>query len=282
MAEVLKFSPAQSEALLALGRYKFLNSPQISGIVGCSASTVTRSFKPLKGKLIEALDFGVTPGVGRIPQLFFLRPKGAKLLEEWGAETIRFPNTNISFQGNAYAHRIGLVDFQIALDKFLENLPIELLFFETDFDFTGSNRGGKSGQTREQLTRISLSQANDDHIIPDLVFALSMENGDTPFFLVEYHRGKDSLRSINQLIAHAKAIREGHPTFKYRDRVGERSPRVLCVYEQEGTRNAVARRMLQDARFSDLGQFFIFATLDEVKANFGGAWKTLNGEAFSL
>lgn len=276
--EVLKFTDLQQQTLFALGRFKFLTAFQISRIVDYIPNSVNRSIKSLPDGLVDYHDFGVISGIGKIPRLYFLKPKGADLLEEMGAEHIRFPKARVILAPHSYAHRVGLVDIQIAFELFLERKEMDLNFFEVDFDVVGRNRG--NGVNRTQLTKIYISDDEEDFIIPDLVFSYENHEGQTPFYLGEFHRGKDAGRFMRQLWQYVRALQAGSPTEKYKDRVGERRPRILCVFELQSTRNAVARRVLQEDRFAELRSGLLFATIEDVKKDFETAFKTLENEQF--
>ena len=284
MGQILTLSPTEEDALIALGRYKILNSIQISEVVGCHMKTAERSVKKLRDKgLVNTLNYGVHHG--RLPALHYLKNKGMKILQEWGIDRLeKIPTGTFRIKSSAYYHRVGLVDIHIALDKYLEENPdMSLSFYEKDFDFRGANRQGKDATGyREPLTKITYPNGQD-FCIPDSAFCLESPTGEKLFFLVEYHRGKDSKRLIEELVERALIIQKGYPTQKYLDQVGQVNPRVLAVCEEPSTNIHVARRLFEDSRLSDRHKgLFAFASMPDLKNGFLGAFNTINGQQFTL
>jgi len=170
---------------------------------------------------------------------------------------------------------------QISFDEFCRSSENELDFYEKDFEVTGANRGGKQDQPRTPLTKIMIGE--EDFIIPDSVFCVTRPDDSKGFYLLEYHRGQDTKRLLEQLVILAFAIQKGHPTRKYIDRVGKANPKVLVVCELEATRKHVARRIFDDRRLSDRHkELFAFATIKDIQKGFIGAFTTLNGNPLAL
>jgi len=139
MAEIQKLTHLQHEALFALGKFKFLNAPQLARKLGCVKNSVTRAMRGMPDNLIGWHDMGLSQGFGRLPRIYFLKKKGEIMLEELGADEIKIPKGKVLITPITYAHRIGIVDCHMAIDTFLEQEELDLNFFETDFEFTGSN-----------------------------------------------------------------------------------------------------------------------------------------------
>jgi len=123
-------------------------------------------------------------------------------------------------------------------------------------------------------------------LIPDFVFSLH-KDGETPFFAGEFHRRKNTREFIKKLYKYRRALMAGSLTDKYLPRLkfngDPRNPRILCVFELESLRNAVAKRILTDSYLNDgFQRLLAFATLEDVISNPRTAFKTLDNEPFTI
>ena len=278
----VRLSELQLQILEKLARYKYLTASQLHQLgtarrLNSVREGVRKLAAPKRRALIGRLSFPVVPGVGRLANVAYLKPTGVSFLVEYlghDPEKIRYPKQHNPFFSRDYFHRLAIVDFQIGLDQYADAHRFEVERFEADFDYVGSNRTGTV--RRESKTKIWLDATRNDFLIPDAAFILSL-GGDKPVFgLLEVHRGRDSKRSVGQLLTHARAMEDGAPTEKYNLMVGNR---VFCLYEHMSIRNVVAERVRTDERFAGFRDRFCFATLEEMSADWGRAWKVLEGKS---
>lgn len=266
----------RSETLFleSLARYKFLTNPQIEeiGILkgAPNVRAFTRTFLEKHAGIVDRLALGVMAQAGKIPHLYYLTPKGAKFIEEAldiEPEKIKFPAPQSVVSFRDYAHRVSTVDFFIALRKWGESQGIEVLFTDAYFDKTGASRGTEKLRAK---TKIDL---DDGYIIAD--GATMIDTGERRHLcLLEVYNGMDTKRVHGQLLKHTTAIAEGSPSVKYNF---DRSNFVAVVFDTEEAKNAVMRRLREDAHFKEFLRHFRFKTIADFKKSFYYDWSLFDG-----
>ncbi|GAB6008411.1 hypothetical protein [Dysgonomonas reticulitermitis] len=88
------------------------------------------------------------------------------------------------------------------------------------------------------------------------------------------YNGKDTIRTLQQLAKHSRAIALGTPAQKFRI---QKNPYILCIFEHESSKQAVIKRLQSNERFMPLADFFFFASLDDTQKDFIHSWYNLNG-----
>lgn len=255
-----------------LGTYRYLTVPQMIALgVAKHKSTVynvLKRFKTLPRKLVEQKNFGLIPGKRNIHSIFFLTRQGAELLAEMyrtDLAKISYPKGVYVFQ-NDYFHRVATIDFHISLRQWAERTGTTVVFFDTYFDKTGSNRGGR-GQKLRAKTRFDLS---DQAFIPDVVYMLLLPDGRPRLVTAEIHNGKDTGRFLKQMETHSQALEEGVISEKHRV---DFANSIRWVFEHESTMRAAIRRIRQRGDYDAFRAYIEFNTIAQVKSNFAEGWQ---------
>ena len=218
-------------------------------------------------RLIGVQEWGVYPGLGRLPRMYHLRVAGADAL----AELQRVDKSEIPFQTSKpkfkidHIHRRQTVDFHIsvklwarengrALGRFLAYyMPPPPRVVPT---------GGKA-------------------LLPDAYFEMAASDGVLRPYVVEVARdsgGTDKARILAQLAAHKAAIQNGLWAHSYGHK---KDNRVLSVFERPASLDAVRSAMLQSGDYAGYEAHFLFATI-EASGDLGGCWSDMFGEKAGL
>lgn len=260
----------QAKILKALGRYHYLTRSQLGRLDIAGASglyTALRDLSAGKRPLISKRDLGVIPRNGRLPHLFFLAPRGAKLLaqnQERPLDQIRYPKKAVLFTHD-FQHRVNTIDCHIALHVWAKRNNAKVDFVETYF--------------RDQKT--ILLPPNAEHLIPDMTTMIDMGANtatDEHRYLLsfEIYNQTRTTRVIQQLEKHAQALRTGayNDTYNFT----RRSYRLFCVFDTQRNMELVIKRLAEVSQFEDVYRAIYFKSLPDIVNDFGEGWKTLSGE----
>lgn len=262
----------QADILESLGRFSYLSVSQLHSLTDKSLGYLREQLAILsERKLIKSYHVEITARV-RAENIYYLLPAGKEVLlhnEKAFADDIRLP-IGVPLVVRDYQHRKNFVDLHIALYQHLQKHGIPLSMFSTYFDKTGNNR---AAHNLESKTKIPLGK--DTFFIPDGVMITENAESKT-LYLLEMYNGKDTIRTLQQLGKHAEAIAKGTPGQVFG--IGA-NPFVLSAFEHDSIKQAVIKRLQQNDRFSAMSSLYFFASLDDVKSDCGGAWKTVNGAA---
>lgn len=258
----------QADILEHLARFTFLSISQLKSLTGMSLQYV-REQVAILGQKKYVKSYHVEVAKVRAENIFYLTSSAKILLLENNkvfAHDIKLP-IGVPLVVRDYHHRKHFVDLHISFYNYCKKQDITILTFLTYFDKAGNNR--RDGNL-ESLTKISIG--DDMFFMPDGI-AIT-EQGDTQtLYLLEMYNGKDTIRTIAQLAKHAKAISLGSASKKYDIQA---NPFVLSVFEFESSKQAVIKRLQTNERFKVMSKLFFFASLDDVKRDFGNAWKDIN------
>lgn len=245
-----------------LGEYRFLTAAQLVGLGGArstprSMSNLLRQLES-KNRLVGKIGFGVHPTEGKLENVYFLRTKGAALLErESGlpAEAIKYPKSVGTLFQRDYFHRLACLDFEIAFKAALRGRGFDCLRFDRYFDPMQGIRATRGG-TLPAVTSIPL--ASGQSIIPDAVAIY--HNGERPFlFLAEASMGNDAKRVADQLRTHVTVLGSGAVSDHFRIPYGHF---VACLFESAACMQSVMRQLANDPEVSEHYQrHFLFAQL---------------------
>lgn len=248
-----QFNPTHSKILESLAVYKFLTYSQMVRLgISKQKPYLSRTMKVLLDrKYVARLDFGVDPKKGKLESFFYLLNKAKTLLmDEWGWSEgqIRLPIGRSSFFSKDYYHRKGTIDIQIKVYQQAQEKGQEVVFFHTYYDKVGSAKQGNL----KALTSISYGQ--DKYLIADAVFMLKTGEKQS-LFAVEYHRGTDSKRMLRTIEQYGRVLASG--AFSILHGLQENA-KVLCVFEYQSCLEATKRRFMEDGRFDNLRELFLF------------------------
>ena len=128
-------TPAKENILIALARYKFLSSRQIERLGICHYIHATKNIKSLREiGLVDSISIGTIPKMGRIDNLNFLTPKGAKLLKNsTEIEEIQHPSNPNNFFSNDFIHRINTLDCWIGFEIWAKDKGYDIDFVDAYF-----------------------------------------------------------------------------------------------------------------------------------------------------
>jgi hypothetical protein len=172
-----------------------------------------------------------------------------------------------------YFHRVNTVDFQIDAWNFAKKNHLEIDFFHAYFDTVGANRTNDPRRSkRRTLTRVPLGNS---YFFPDVIFGITDEDGKPWIFTTEIYRGFETGRVGRQLEKHLHLLLEqsiskvyGYP----------RAVRVLVVCENDNAMAAAMKRVRENELFCESEKYFLFSTLQRVRADFAGGWRYYGGQ----
>lgn len=248
-----RFNATHSKILESLAVYKFLTYSQMVRLgISSQKPYLSRTMKVLLDrKYVARLDFGVDPKKGKLESFFYLLPKAKTLLiEQWGweAENIRLPIGRSSFFAKDYEHRKGTIDIQIKVYQQAQEKGQEVIFFHTYYDKIGSAKQGNL----KALTSITYGQ--DKYLIADAIFMLKTGKKQS-LYTVEYHRGTDSKRMLRTIEQYGRVLASGVLSIQHGL---QENAKVLCVFERQSCLEATKKRFMDDGRFENLRELFLF------------------------
>ena len=245
---VINVSPVAFAILKALAEYRYLTTNQIRALGisrdrgylgGQLASLLSASrreeTKERKPKEIGELDFGVRPDKGRLPRMYYLTKLGAELLEhlEPDLAPVSYPPRVVRF-ANDYQHRVGCVDFHIALNTWAQSANQNVDHFRRYFDWSPAS----TTRSPHPVTRLELTGHRLD---ADAVFQLSDHQHIQRAFVFEMVNGIDTGRVLKKMEQLAAAIADGsiNTALSFPP---EKAVRILFVFEYQRTVELVASR----------------------------------------
>lgn len=281
-----KFSEVQFAILERLGQCYFLTVQQMMDLgIAKSKSTMSKHLTQLtqrqatkKLALINYIDFGTFPTIGRIPRLYYLTKAGVTTIAEYlriEPESIPHPKGWKLFERD-YFHRVQTIDVHIAARKFAEHIPeMEFDFFQSYFEHTGANHSNNPQHPKRQALTTTCLQ-DGTKFVPDAVFQLTdpSEERKPWLFGLEVYRGHTTKRTYDQLVRHLWALSEGAISKKYHY---DRSVRVLVVCEAKPAMMMLQKRIRESTLFVEALPYFLFAHLEDVKTSFVDSWEDYHG-----
>ncbi len=98
-------------------------------------------------------------------------------------------------------------------------------------------------------------------------------------YAIEVFNGNNTSRVHLSLLQHLKALSVGEPSKMFKLQYGSR---VLCVFESKNNMISVMKRLQEDERFKKSKPYFLFKTLEEMKADIFEDWWLFGGEKVGL
>lgn len=270
--EVGIISPTEEAILRALGQFHYCHSKHLIRLgVAKHPGPVQAALKTLRERsplLVRALDFGVLPGVGRLPILYGLTERGADTLLDLGVpeEHTQWVKTPNLFT-NDYQHRCQCVDLHISIAQWLDTVDGALNTFLTYY-----SKGRLEGGTTRQATALTIGE---HRLAPDLVATFTMPDGNTRLCVVEQHNGDDAKRLLRQVQVYAslrvlQAIEDAH---NY-----PHGLRLLLVFEKEKTLEKFRKLAAKDSNITARANRLFLKTHEEAVAGFYSGWRGIEGE----
>lgn len=274
-----RITSIQGNILEHLARYKFLTSSQLLRLdVGTTQyQYLSKQLKSLRDRgrpLIGCHNFSTPqPRKGRVESMYFLKPHGRQALVfelDIEAEKIKMPiGKSVAYKD--YLHRKYTIDYEIELDKWAKANGAVVPVFDTYFDKVGNNRVSKNLRAK---TRIVLS--DDEYFIPDGAYFLKKDES-RRLHLMEMYNGKDTGRVVKQLHKHAQAL-----SFKCTHREYNLDPdfsyTIDLVFQYPSIMKATIDRLAEEGTFTNIGQYFLCKSIEEVNEGKLDQWINLHGE----
>lgn len=275
-------SEAKTSILYNLAKYRFNTVKQFQRL-GVSSQTahILKTLKVLREtNLVDRTGFTFTAKIGKMPDLYFLTPKGAKIVAESqkvDIDLIQYPKSSNTLFQHDYLHRITTIDLQIAFDNWAKgSFEIEPLFFDTYYHKTGSQRNQEETGKLKAKTQIELSDGS--HFTPDAICRFTQNDKDV-LCCIEIHNGHDTTRLTNTIKGHLKAIADKALQRAYNY---NRLNYVLIVCERKEVMQKVIERINENPDLSSkVEKFLLFKTTDQIEP-FADNWLTVSGVLVSV
>lgn len=263
-------TPVEARTLEALSLYRFLTVEQMQRLgVGNDRKHLGDRLRLLaNGGLIGALSWGVYPGLGRLPRMYYLKAKGAAALAAYlrvDVGEVPFVPGSPKFEMD-HLHRRGTVDCHIALTQWAAG--------------AGRTVTGWRPYYGGQPLRLRLPGGRT--LFPDAVFDVTRADGRPALTALEVcldRGGTDRGRIVRQMEGHREAMEAGLLAEALNV---QRGNRLLVVFEAPASRDAVRERLCAQPAYAAFAPLFLFAVLDDVRADFGGCWSDLTGQPVAL
>lgn len=275
-------SEAKTAILYNLAKYRFNTVKQFKRL-GVSSQTahILKILKVLRDtNLVDRTGFTFTAKIGKMPDLYFLTPKGAKIVAESqkiNIDLIQYPKSSNTLFQHDYLHRIKTIDLQISFNEWANNtFDIEPIFFDTYYHKTGSQRNQEETGKLKAKTQIELSDGS--HFTPDAICRFTHNNKDI-LCCLEIHNGHDTTRLTNTIKGHLRAISDKAIQRAYNY---NRLNYVLIVCEKAEVMKKVIERINENPDLSrKVEPFLLFKTTDQIEP-FTDNWLTVSGSIVSF
>lgn len=246
--------------LEVLAIFKFLSTSQFLTLhLSYHKSNLNKPIKDLLFyNLIWKLSFGVDPKKWKLENIYYLKSKWVKFLQEElnykeDSRAIKYPIWTSSMFFRDYFHRLYTIEFHIQLFIYLVQNSWIIKVFDTYFDKIGSNRTDWSLKAKTKLIF-----SNGNYFIPDAICLYEKENK-PQIITFELYRGKDTKRVLKQFIKHLNALSEWLPSKVFNKKIGSK---VVCLFDTKEAMISVIRRFRTESKFSNFDNLFIFNYLE--------------------
>ena len=210
------------------------------------------------------------PGFGRFPHLFWLQPKGAKVLGELRDAPVSVSTGKVTIT-NQLPHLLGIVAAHVACRQWAAESGAVVDFFRADFERGGDFQKGTALPYRKGEATYS----------PDALARLTLPGDPRPApLVVEVYRGgrKGRLDHFGRKLPELREVAETAAVEHWLGG-GVRAARFLVIFTDRDMRDAALRTWPD--REAAIWQRFFVKSLDEVGA-FGLNWAQPSGALVSL
>lgn len=257
---MISLSERQVQILEALWCYQYLSSHQLSRIMGFESvsyvNKLLRSIAHGRARFVSFRDFGFHPRVWRLPRVYFLTHRGAKLLsEELGhsRSDIRCPWGQNALFDRDLQHRLATIDFHIQFRQWAMVQGHEEINFSYYF------------RSAAKALPVCTFETKLGNVTPDWVAHFNF-NGTRQAFLFEQHNGSQSLRAVQQVQRHMQLLSEGWASEVLACRW---AVSVFFVFENEACMKNTLQRLHDIPEFEAFRWYFSFRCHWE---SFGAGW----------
>jgi len=265
-----KITRIQENILKQLAHYKFLTIKQLLhlGVGTKNYPYLWRQIASLRDRkkpFVCCDSFSdPRPDMGKAESVYYLNSNGKNVLInefEMEEEDIRYKVGN-HLTASQHYHRLYCVEYQMALDKWLDNNDLYTNNYLTYMDTTGSS---KSEQGLKKKTKIEMGAS---HIIPDGAYKVENENKESVLHLFELCNGKETKRIVSQLHKHAQAMAFGFAADHFQ--ISRSKPyKVVIVFTHRSALKGVIAKILKDEKFSAIYSHFICKEIEVEKDKTG-------------
>ncbi len=290
---MLREAPKTIQLLRLLNEFQYLTVRQLEVLGMGKRNTVYKFISRLQKErkpLLRLQKYQIAQSYERpknVDGFVMMTPYGADALQDFDG----LEDNELSYKKTAsppqdkYFHRRNQVDFQIATALFCEQKKVELVFYHTDYDVSGSNRNSTPENRLRSRTRVMLG---DIPFIPDGLFMVRATPKQEYLFALEVYNGYSTKRVLSQLNKHVACIENGiigreygvlnkrkeqHP-----DRPQYLGCRVAVVFDSQEAMLSVLKRVTQKIGLMSLEKYFIFNTIDRIKENYASNWYNVHGQ----
>jgi hypothetical protein len=220
--------------------------------------------------------YGVSRGLGRLPALHGLTPKGVRYLvdveaHELGKIKASKSNKNQEYETKApadYFHRVGLLDSVLAVLLMLDQAGTTEDFLELYFR--------RYGMHEPRRTAIELEGGR---LEPDAVLCFTKDTKKR-LYLVEFYEDSANVERIRRAIfRHAEAIHTGAPSTALNLNVGHK---ILLIFRHEHTARAVMKFIKETPELKEVSERFLFKTHESVLKDAFDHWGTASGKRVNI
>ncbi|MQX38606.1 hypothetical protein GHC57_19040 [Roseospira navarrensis] len=262
-----------------LARYRFMTVAQLIATgAGKDRKHLGQVLRRLEGhKHAGMLAWGVRPGLGRLPRMYYLKPAGAAALAAYFREEparygpiARTPKFTVD-----HLHRRHCVDCHIALDAAMEAEGGSVARYVAYYGGPGPWPGA-NGQAKADPIKLRL--ASGRALIPDAICDLQRGDGRRQLHALEMcmdRGGTDRARIVRQIESHCEAMSDGALS----DALGlDRGYRLLCVFENRPSLDAVRRRLADEGVGENFARLILMNTHKRSRDDFASGWVDAAGD----
>lgn len=276
MTALTVLSVVQERALDQLATYSFLTVPQMQrlGVAG-DAKHLRASLNLLinRGWVGRTEEVPTTPGLGRLPHLYWLRPPGAGKLGEI-LDTAPPPAVrNATVVVDELPHRVATVDAHIALRAWAAGCGAQVDWFRGYYGPGGTKQRGPTTMPYQRAGK-------EERYKPDGIAQVTLPDGLARLLVVEVYRGgrRHTLDHFWKKLPQLRQVCEAGVVERHHE--APRAARFLILFDNQAMRDAALSRW-PEASAAAYRRFFV-KHMDEVSTGFGAAWRQPAGAPAEL
>lgn len=267
-------SPLQISILQNLVIFKQLTIPQFAKLnVGSSEQSIRRALQKIYKKrkpLVKCVEFKKVSHFGKLSYVYSLSLYGLRCLEAQRKSKVAINTFTPATPRltDDYFHRVTTIDFHIYMNAHTLSEDYEVVMCDQYFVVK------KIMNSLNSINKINLGGGTS--IIPDSIACL--KNGDSErWIMFELHNGLEKSRIKEQLKQHAICLTGLFAHNKY-NIAKHRYYNILIIFEEPGVMNAVIKDISNEKWYSNVAEFFLCKSKDDMKETFLNGWTTLSGK----
>ena len=264
-----------------LAEFRIMNTDQMWRCIPRSREYVQRRARflsrfPQKQPFLRCGHSPVHARCGKLAHLYSLSPLGLQYAKADGYadEGARVFSPRI---GQDYFHRVAVVDFHIALSSALAGSDWRIALSDQYFDMSGANHRVEPGPPLTANTKIV--NPDGSWIIPDSIFLLRWREIAPLLLVMEYVRGRNWKRTLNQISQHVKVLHLGSMAASY-DLPPNQDHLVLFVFEDPRLLERSLEHLSRQAEFVPFRDHFLFTSAAETRQDVLSRWQMVGDPHF--